>query len=176
MLQNLDWNGSLEGLAIQVRLPNTRHAISSGTWISKSKGFGKWWCMYKTLNIEITRVCLWLDSTITLNWIHTPPHQLKTFTANRVSEIKDITQGHRWRHLPSADNLVDFLSPGHFPLEFIENSICNQGPDWLQQCEDAWPKNMIIHFDIPEQCNPANHWHRCTGRQYNYVLYQKQFT
>lgn len=40
---------------------------------------------------EIDNIYLWSDSTITLQWIQTQPHLLKTFVANRVSEIRTNT-------------------------------------------------------------------------------------
>lgn len=105
------------------------------------------------MNIQFSRAYFWSDSTIALNWIKTSPllHRLKTFVANRVSEIQEITQGHEWRHVPSADNPADALSRGQFPHEFIKNQIWKQGPDWLQKGEDTWPKNIIPDTNIPEQ-------------------------
>ncbi|XP_011858236.1 PREDICTED: uncharacterized protein LOC105555806, partial [Vollenhovia emeryi] len=103
------------------------------------------------MNIQFSRVYFWSDSTITLNWIKTSPHRLKTFVANRVSEIQGITQGHEWRHVPSADNPADALSRGQFPNEFIENRIWREGPDWLQKNEEEWPENIIPGIDVPEQ-------------------------
>ncbi|XP_033225860.1 uncharacterized protein LOC117178541 [Belonocnema kinseyi] len=39
--------------------------------------------------ISFEKVVLWSDSTITLHWIHTSPHLLKTFEANRVADIQN---------------------------------------------------------------------------------------
>ncbi|XP_011858599.1 PREDICTED: uncharacterized protein LOC105556138 [Vollenhovia emeryi] len=41
---------------------------------------------------KINKVRLWSDSMITLDWIKTPPHLLKTFVANRVSKIQGLTE------------------------------------------------------------------------------------
>lgn len=37
------------------------------------------------------KIIFYSDSTITLNWINTSPHTLKTFVGNRFSEIRSIT-------------------------------------------------------------------------------------
>lgn len=50
-------------------------------------------------HFRIEKVVLWSDSTITLHWIRTPPHLLKTFIANRVSEIQEETDAQVWRHV-----------------------------------------------------------------------------
>lgn len=40
-----------------------------------------------TIDIRIDHSVFWSDSTVTLHWINTEPHTLKTFVANRVAEI-----------------------------------------------------------------------------------------
>ncbi|XP_033222715.1 uncharacterized protein LOC117176570 [Belonocnema kinseyi] len=42
----------------------------------------------QALEVQINQTYLWSDSTITLSWVNTEPHLLKTFAANRVAEIK----------------------------------------------------------------------------------------
>ncbi|XP_011859827.1 PREDICTED: uncharacterized protein LOC105557253 [Vollenhovia emeryi] len=41
---------------------------------------------------KINKVRLWSDSMITLSWIKTPPHLLKTFVATRASKIQGLTE------------------------------------------------------------------------------------
>ncbi|XP_055623180.1 uncharacterized protein LOC129766628 [Toxorhynchites rutilus septentrionalis] len=38
----------------------------------------------------------WSDSTVTLEWLRSPPYTWTTFVANRVSEIQTTTQGSHW--------------------------------------------------------------------------------
>lgn len=42
----------------------------------------------KSLTINVSRIVYWTDSTIVLQWIKSSPHTLKTFVANRGSEIQ----------------------------------------------------------------------------------------
>ncbi|XP_033228872.1 uncharacterized protein LOC117180482 [Belonocnema kinseyi] len=49
----------------------------------------------QALEIEIKQIYLWSDSTITLNWIDTEPHLLKTFVANRVAEIQNLATSYK---------------------------------------------------------------------------------
>lgn len=90
--------------------------------------------------VNIHKIYLWSDSSITLQWIHTSPHLLKTFVANRVSEIRNITKSMHWRHEPTQDNAADVLSRGQLPAEFVENHLWKIGPKWLQETESQWPK------------------------------------
>ena len=46
----------------------------------------------KDIRVEIDRVYFWTDSTITLQYIKNSEHRFKTFVANRVSEILDVTE------------------------------------------------------------------------------------
>lgn len=43
----------------------------------------------KGLNLDISTVNLWTDSSIVLSWLGTPPFSLKTFVRNRVGEVQE---------------------------------------------------------------------------------------
>lgn len=95
------------------------------------------------IHIKPSKTIFWSDSTITLHWIRTPTYQLKTFVANRVSEIQQKTQTNSWRHVRSEDNPADSLSRGQFPQELLKNALWNHGPSWLSQDEAQWPTSVI---------------------------------
>ncbi|XP_074031254.1 uncharacterized protein [Leptinotarsa decemlineata] len=85
----------------------------------------------ESLLIPVNEFHLWSDSTITLHWLQTAPHRLKTFVANRVAEVQRKTLCCRWRHLFSQDNPADYISRGQLPREFIQIVLWSQGPSWL---------------------------------------------
>ncbi|GFQ77818.1 integrase_H2C2 domain-containing protein [Trichonephila clavata] len=64
------------------------------------------------LKERVDSVKLWTDSSIALSWINTSPHLLKTFVANRVSQIQQLSKDFQWRHIPSECNPADALSRG----------------------------------------------------------------
>ncbi|MCI0558466.1 MAG: hypothetical protein MN733_08220, partial [Nitrososphaera sp.] len=102
--------------------------------------------------MKIDQTFLWTDSTIVLHWIHTSPHQLKTFVANRVSEIQSKSNVDDWRHVRTHDNPADIASRGQTPEEFLQPSNWQQGPPWLCQGEEAWPSSTIPQLgELPEQ-------------------------
>ncbi|XP_036344183.1 uncharacterized protein LOC118753418, partial [Rhagoletis pomonella] len=51
----------------------------------------------KSLRCEINRKVHWCDSSVVLGWLKTSPQALKTFVANRVAEICDLTDASSWR-------------------------------------------------------------------------------
>ena len=69
--------------------------------------------------MQIDKIFLWSDSTITLHWINTPSHTLKTFVASRVEEIQTHTNSRDWRYVPTQDNPADLVSRGQTAHEFL---------------------------------------------------------
>jgi len=69
----------------------------------------------KLVNLDIGQVIAWSDSTVTLAWIKTPTAKLKTFVANRVAKIQQVTCIDTWRHVPTAEKPADCTSRGLGP-------------------------------------------------------------
>ncbi|XP_078051918.1 uncharacterized protein LOC144478073, partial [Augochlora pura] len=103
------------------------------------------------LKLNFSKVRFWSDSIITLYWLRSSPHKLKTFVANRVSEIQGITGSTNWRHVPTKDNPADYISRGQMPEEFVSNVVWLYGPEWLVRSEDTWPEGLLPKIEIPEQ-------------------------
>ncbi|XP_033314586.1 uncharacterized protein LOC117213342 [Bombus bifarius] len=119
----------------------------------------------QALPSNISRTVYWTDSTIVLHWINTSPHTLKTFVANRVTEMQQKTHTSDWRHIPTADNPADLISRGQSPEDFLRPTIWQHGPEWLQQPERYWSTwNPVPLTEISEQkkatclaVTPADH-------------------
>ncbi|XP_018307413.1 uncharacterized protein [Mycetomoellerius zeteki] len=103
-----------------------------------------------TLNFVPNRVVFWCDSTIVLHWLKTEIHQLKTFVANRVTEIRDLTETVEWKHIRTKDNPADAVSRGQLPLVFLQNQTWRAGPSWLIDNENQWPNDIAQSCEIPE--------------------------
>ena len=101
--------------------------------------------------IQFKATYLRSDSTITLHWIKTEPHLLKTFVANGVSEIQNVLPSCEWWHVPTQDNSADLVSRDLTPFEFLNASIWINGPQWLSLEDSNWLQEIIQPIDIPER-------------------------
>ncbi|XP_076383739.1 uncharacterized protein LOC143260985 [Megalopta genalis] len=79
-------------------------------------------------------------------WIRTAPHLLKTFVANRVSEIQTDSDPRNWMHVSGRDNPADYISRGQLASTFMNNKVWLNGPAWLSLDECFWPQ-----LDIPQR-------------------------
>ncbi|XP_018359718.1 PREDICTED: uncharacterized protein LOC108758967 [Trachymyrmex cornetzi] len=102
------------------------------------------------LDRVVQRSVFWCDSTVVLHWLKTPAHLLKTYVANRVVSIQEITGSKEWRHVRSEDNPADAISRGQLPLDFSRNRMWFTGPSWLTNDESEWPNESVHMKEIPE--------------------------
>ncbi|GFY14345.1 uncharacterized protein TNCV_1021101 [Trichonephila clavipes] len=85
----------------------------------------------KALNMPDLKVTLWSDSTTTLWWIKEYGNW-SVFVANRVKEIRQLTQIQSWKYVPGNMNIADLLSRGCSPRQML-SSRWWEGPSWLKQ-------------------------------------------
>ena len=72
------------------------------------------------------------------HWINQPSYRWKTFVANRVSEIQQISKDESvvWHHCPGQDNPADIVSRGATVKE-LKDSMWLHGPQWLTRTDLA---------------------------------------
>ncbi|GFT34280.1 integrase catalytic domain-containing protein [Trichonephila clavipes] len=95
----------------------------------------------KELNMPDLKVTLWSDSTTALWWIKEYGNW-SVFVANRVKEIRQLTQIQSWKYVPGNMNIADLLSRGCSPRQML-NSRWWEGPSWLKQNSEYWPDGKI---------------------------------
>ncbi|XP_043476349.1 uncharacterized protein LOC122507611 [Leptopilina heterotoma] len=100
----------------------------------------------QSIPMSFNKIFFWSDSTIALNWIKTQPYNLPTFEANRVAEIQKVTPD-QWFHVPTECNPADLISRGQGPREFVQTTIWRNGPVWLSQPPEKWPKSRCMVSD-----------------------------
>ncbi|XP_011859403.1 PREDICTED: uncharacterized protein LOC105556903 [Vollenhovia emeryi] len=71
----------------------------------------------QALTIPLTNRYYWCDSTIVLAWIRGEPHLRKTFVANRLTEIQQMTDQEQWHYVKSEHNPADVISRGISPKQ-----------------------------------------------------------
>ncbi|CAG4984218.1 unnamed protein product [Colias eurytheme] len=98
-----------------------------------------------------TRVVHWSDSSVVLAWINSNPNKLKTYVANRIGEIQELTSPQSWRYVPTKSNPADLISRGLNGSQLPLNDLWWCGPDFLLRDESQWPKlNKKYEEDLPE--------------------------
>jgi len=105
------------------------------------------------LKLKIDRILLWTDSMIVLSWLATSPSKWKTFVANSVSQIQELTAGCEWRHVASASNPADLISRGTNPETLKNCRLWWVGPEWLSQHQEQWLNISLVRHPekLPEQ-------------------------
>lgn len=97
------------------------------------------------VSLNIINTTTWTDSTVTLAWIRTPTAKLKTFVANRVAKIQQMTNVKNWRHVPTDKNPADCASRGLSPTELTSHGLWWNGPDFLRQPPELWPQELPVN-------------------------------
>jgi len=100
--------------------------------------------MQANMTLKFVSVTAWTDSTITLAWIKSPTAKLKTFVANRVAKIQQLTDVNIWRHVPSELNPADCASRGLSPRELSDHVLWWKGPEFLRKPTVTWPDEGVM--------------------------------
>ncbi|GFX90062.1 integrase catalytic domain-containing protein [Trichonephila clavipes] len=85
------------------------------------------------LRLNISDIVLHTDSTIALAWLNTPANRLKTFVANRVAKVQELTEVFQWNHVPSVLNPADLVSRGLRPSDLPNLRLWWHGPQFLEK-------------------------------------------
>lgn len=102
----------------------------------------------------------WTDSSATLAWISTPANLLKTFVANRVSQVQEQIPADRWRYVRSVYNPADCAKRCNTTSEIVSLTKWWNGPSFLMEPPDRWPvtpQHMITTKRVPEMRTTIMH-------------------
>lgn len=92
------------------------------------------------LSLTLHSVHLWTDSTTVLQWIQSSSCRYKVFVGTRICEIQELTSPEQWVYVNSDDNPADDITRGKLLSELTISSRWSQGPHFLTQTPDTWPK------------------------------------
>ncbi|XP_063362899.1 uncharacterized protein LOC134651727 [Cydia amplana] len=105
----------------------------------------------KTLRCQIAQKFYWTDSSIVIAWLKTNQTKLKTFVANRVAHILELTDGSEFRHVPTALNPADYPSRGVEARRLPDLHMWWTGPSFLYEPQNNWPQfSSNSELDLPE--------------------------
>lgn len=105
-----------------------------------------------SLRCEVNRIIHWCDSSVVLSWLNGNSARLKTFVANRVAEINELTNSSSWRYVSTDQNPADLISRGVSPHQIVNFNLWWSGPNFLTQSESGWPylNKLLNETELPE--------------------------
>ncbi|XP_046873085.1 uncharacterized protein LOC124465379 [Hypomesus transpacificus] len=113
-----------------------RMELIAATMASRMDTFWK-----RELHMQLQPSVFWCDSTTVLKYIKNETSRFRTFVANRVSEILEVSQVSQWRYVNTTSNPADSASRGLCVDVFIKNITWLSGPEYLLHPEQDWPVN-----------------------------------
>ena len=104
----------------------------------------------KALKTPVQDIYAWSDSQIVLSWIKQPCSKWKVFVANRVQEIQQKVDPDKWHHCSGEQNPADLLTRGISTKQLANSTLWWNGPSWLLQSVDHWPKRTSFENPVKE--------------------------
>ena len=83
-------------------------------------------------DLKINKVFFWCDSMTVLGYIRNTTSRYKSFVANRLAVIHDLTEVHQWHHVDGTMNPADLASRGIVASEREKIQFWLQGPAFLR--------------------------------------------
>ena len=98
----------------------------------------------------LSQITYWTDSTTVsrMRYIKSQGARFHTFVANRVTEIKEVSDPEIWRHVSPGTSQRCGCSSGLSAQDLVQEGRWIYGPNLLLQDEDCW-KNQTL-------CQPPN--------------------
>ncbi|KAI5755331.1 hypothetical protein M8J77_016036 [Diaphorina citri] len=101
----------------------------------------------KDYELDGVRTTFWTDASTVLAWLErNDPWDV--YVHNRVVEIKQLSEGCTWKHVPGEMNPADLPSRGCYPKRFVKSRWW-EGPTWLKGDPEDWPQ-VVSEFDEEE--------------------------
>ena len=97
----------------------------------------------REIDLNISSTFFWTDSQITLQYIRNESCRFKTYVANRVCEVRQVSEPTQWRHCPGNLNPANDASRGLSAQQFLSSDRWFAGPAFLSQPEAEWPTTEI---------------------------------
>ncbi|XP_038055409.1 uncharacterized protein LOC119727556 [Patiria miniata] len=98
----------------------------------------------RELCYEMLHEYYWTDSKIVLGYINNEARRFHVYVANRVQQIRSLTNPERWMYVDTKENPADEASRGLTAKELIEKSCWLSGPDFLQKDGPFQPQPAVV--------------------------------
>lgn len=90
-----------------------------------------------------THATFWTDASTVLAWLNRN-EVWDAYVFNRVKEIRTLTEGHKWRHVPGEMNPADLPSRGCSAKKLVKSQWW-KGPEWLRMSSENWPNSDFTY-------------------------------
>ena len=91
----------------------------------------------RELHLDLNESQFWTDSQVVLQYIANETQRFHVFVANRVAEIRSVTQPSQWRHIAGSSNPADLSTREQTP-EKLSLSNWFGGPAFLHTFKNDW--------------------------------------
>ena len=92
---------------------------------------------------------LWYDARVVLDWLNSPKIS-STLVHRRVVAIRSLCANAHLRHISTSLNPADIITRNVSSVEkFINNNFWWQGPSFLSEPKDQWPKEEYVYSLSP---------------------------
>ena len=102
----------------------------------------------RELNIPEIQAFFWTDSEIVLRYINNAKTRFKTFVANRLAIIHDVTVPSQWKYVPSSLNPAALASRGISPDRITDLEKWSSGPEFLGDPSPDYPQQPDMTASI----------------------------
>ena len=86
----------------------------------------------------------WTDSRVVLGYIHNEAKRFHVYVANRVQQIRDLTDPYLWFYVETNSNPADEASRGLTARQLVEPSRWLTGPEFLWESGTFKPENVEV--------------------------------
>ncbi|XP_075163311.1 uncharacterized protein LOC142235943 [Haematobia irritans] len=105
----------------------------------------------ESIQLDVADTYYWTDSTLVLQWLASHPSRWSTFIANRTAKIHGLSRVTNWYKVDGKQNPADIVSRGMYPSELGSSQLWLNGPKFLLDPEDNWPRlRKEIYGNIEE--------------------------
>ncbi len=97
--------------------------------------------------LQLEPSVLWTDSQSLLKYINNDQTRFRTFVANRLPVVRDLTTKDQWKYVSTGNNPADKASRGMHVDALLRSKLWFNGPDFLCTDESQWPQ-------VTKECLP----------------------
>jgi hypothetical protein len=96
----------------------------------------------REMTLQFVASYFWTDSEIALRYIKNTTRRFQVFVANRVGEIRRLTEPNQWHHVPGKMNPADIITRGS-TADGLSKTVWFDGPDFLRVHKSEWKQERI---------------------------------